>query len=63
MQFLFALVFSSQGAAEAADQQNPKVNTVVTHSHDPLHGLQLQGVLVAVQHLLQVVMSAGRRQN
>lgn len=28
-----------------------------THSHDPLHRLQLQGVFVTVQHLLQVVMS------
>lgn len=30
-----------------------------THSHDALHCLQLQGVFVAVQHLLQVVMSEG----
>lgn len=29
------------------------------HRHDPLHGLQLEGVFVGVQHLLQVVMPGG----
>lgn len=37
------------------------VNIIYTHSHDPLHCLQLQGVFVAVQHLLQVVVSEGRK--
>lgn len=32
-----------------------------THSHNPLHSFQLQGVFVAVQHLFQVIMSGGRR--
>lgn len=49
-------------AAEPADQRNPRVNIIYTHSHDPLHCLQLQGVFVAVQHLLQVIMSGGRIQ-
>lgn len=26
------------------------------HRHNPLHGLQLEGILVGVQHLLQVIM-------
>lgn len=46
-------------AAAPADQSHPKVNIIYTHSHDPLHCLQLQGVFVAVQHLFQVVMSEG----
>lgn len=37
----------------------PKVNIIYTHSHNPLHCLQLQRVFVAVQHLLQVIMSEG----
>lgn len=28
------------------------------HRHDPLHGLQLERVLVAVQHLLEVIVPA-----
>lgn len=44
-------------AAAPADQVHPRVNIICTHSHDPLHCLQLQGVFVTVQHLLQVVVS------
>ena len=46
-------------AAVPADRWNPKANIIYTHSYDPLHCLQLQGVFVAVQHLLQVVVSEG----
>lgn len=34
---------------------------VPAHRHNPLHGLQLEGVLVGIQHLLQVVMPGGSR--
>lgn len=40
-------------------QTHPQVNIISTHSHDPLHRLQLQRVFVTVQHLLQVIMSEG----
>ncbi len=46
-------------AVGPADQLNPRVNIIYAYSHDPLHRLQLQGVFVAVQHLLQVVVSEG----
>lgn len=49
-------------AAESADRRDPRVNIIYTHSHDALHRLQLQGVFVAVQHLLQVVVSGGRKE-
>lgn len=48
-------------AATPADQFHPRVNIISTHSHDPLHCLQLQRVFVTVQHLLQVVVSEGGR--
>lgn len=44
-----------------ADRLHPCANTIHTHRHDPLHCLQLQGVLVAIQHLLQVIMSMRER--
>lgn len=43
-------------------QTHPRVNIISTHSHDPLHRLQLQRVFVTVQHLLQVIMSKGGKQ-
>jgi hypothetical protein len=31
-----------------------------SYCHNPLHGLQLEGVLVGVQHLFQVIMPGGK---
>lgn len=45
-----------------AGRLHPCTNTIHTHRHDPLHCLQLQGVLVAIQHLLQVIVSTRERE-
>lgn len=32
-----------------------------SYRHNPLHGLQLEGIFIGVQHLFQVIMPGGRQ--
>lgn len=57
----------AQGAKESCSlspgpfpKEVPFLPLPAPHRHYPLHGLQLEGILVGVQHLLQVVMPSER---